>query len=101
MRVHSELADIDFGVGSIEKADGQLIIDSDPSSTIATKIILAPHEARATIAKLVSSGAFWRFLFTLPFAGRGETSAERAHQARDENDDWQHRRTQTGINKPW
>ena len=96
MRVTSELADIEFQVGAIGRDGEQLIIDSAPESTLAARIVVSPRDARATLARLLFSGSAWGFLLRLPF------SPSRSADGRGGIDrQWQERRLQTGLNKPW
>ncbi|MGH6650597.1 MAG: hypothetical protein ACREB7_05625 [Sphingopyxis sp.] len=94
MRVVSSLADIDFAIGRIARAGGDLVIESSEDSTIATKVTVTPADARRSIGALLTSPSVWRFLVTLPFA-----SSRRA--APGQGDAWAERRRRTGLNKPW
>lgn len=94
MRVVSSLADIDFAIGRIARAGGDLVIESSEDSTIATKVTVTPADARRSIGALLTSPSVWRFLVTLPFA-----SSRRS--AGDQSDTWAERRRRTGLNKPW
>ncbi len=97
MKVNSTLADIDFDVGELRRSNGNLIIDSDANSTIPTQIVVTPADARATIRKFLFSSNVWKFLLTLPFAGRG-TSDNRSLNV---TANWESRRSKRGVNKPW
>ncbi len=95
MKVISELADIEFQVGAITREGDELIIDSAPESTLAARIAISARDARATIARLLSSPSAWGFLLRLPFAAR------RRQGKATEDHAWQQRRARTGLNKPW
>lgn len=94
MRVISSLADIDFGIGRVARAGGNLVIESSEDSTIATKVTVTPRDALKSIGILLTSPSVWLFVLTLPFAGfaaKGETPGNA----------WAERRSRTGLNKPW
>lgn len=95
MKVISPLADIDFGIGKISRNGENLVIESTADSTMDTQIVVTPKDARATLRKIVTSGATWRFLVALPFA-RNKRSNRSVH-----SDEWNNRRSDTGLNKPW
>ena len=95
MRVVSELADIEFQVGAISRRGDELELLSSPDSTLATRVVVGPRDALATLARIILSASAWGFLLRLPFAllreGRGQAD-DRA---------WRERRAGTGLNKPW
>lgn len=95
MKVISPLADIDFGIGRISRNGENLVIESTAESTMETQIVVTPKDARATLRKILASGATWRFLFALPFA-----RDNRSNRSVD-SDEWNDRRRGTGLNKPW
>ena len=95
MRVISELADIDFQVGAISRRGDELVIDSAADSTLASRIVIRPREALATLLRLATSAAAWGFLLRLPFALLRAGRQEAGDQA------WRERRTRIGLNKPW
>ena len=95
MRVVSELADIQFNIGRVSRRGNDLLVESDPHSTLETRITITPSDALATIAKLLRSPSALLFTIGLPFfwfrsRGRGGNSTE-----------WEARRQRTGLNKPW
>ena len=95
MRVISELADIDFQVGAISRRGDELVIDSAADSTLASRIVIRPREALATLLRLATSAAAWGFLLRLPFA------LLRAGRQEADDQAWRERRERIGLNKPW
>ena len=95
MKVTSELADIEFGIGAVSQDDGNLVITSDADSTMATTISVSPADFRRTFRRLVFNGSFWGFMLTAPFR-RGSSSAGAGGDSA-----WNERRGRQGINKPW
>ena len=95
MRVRSPLADIDFNVGRLRLQGRDLVVESDPDSSLETTLFVSPADAWLTLKRCLFSGAFWRFMLTLPW--RGARSANVAQNA----DEWTRRRSRTGLNKPW
>ncbi|ABQ68057.1 hypothetical protein [Rhizorhabdus wittichii] len=94
MRVTSSLADIDFEVGELRVEAGELVVESGAASTIATTVRLDPAEGRRILGLLIFSGATWRFLASMLFAGRKASGASASSA-------WEERRQRTGLNKPW
>ncbi|MCY4564816.1 MAG: hypothetical protein OXE40_10115 [Gammaproteobacteria bacterium] len=95
MKVVSELADIEFQVGAIARQGNELIIESSADSTLATRVIVSPKDARAAIRRLLASPSAWGFLLRLPF------TLSRARQEQAGNQAWEERRRSVGLNKPW
>ena len=93
MRVISSLADIEFAIGRIGRSGPDLVIESSPDSTIATKVTVTPRDALRSIAALVTSPSTWSFLLALPFASRRNPVPR--------HDGWEERRRRVGLNKPW
>ena len=95
MKVVSELADIEFQVGAIARQGDELIIESSADSTLATRVIVSPKDARAAIRRLLASPSAWGFLLRLPF------TLPRARQDNRDHRVWEERRRSVGLNKPW
>lgn len=96
MRVISSLADIDFGIGRILRRGGNMVIESSDDSTIKTIVTVTPRDALRSLWSLATSPSAWIFVLTLPFAGLTRNSGSASNV-----DDWERRRKNTGLNKPW
>lgn len=97
MRVISSLADIDFGVGAIRRAGRNLVIESSADSTIPTTVTMTPRDAGKSIARLILSPSTWLFVLMLPFTlWSGNSNSSSSSSA-----EWEKRRKDTGLNKPW
>ena len=94
MRVTSPLADIDFQVGEISRQGDSLVVSSGPGSTIDTQIHVSPADARASLGRILLSGAAWAFLLGLLVPARRT-------RASGSDEKWRARRQGTGVNKPW
>jgi len=94
MRVVSSLADIDFAIGRIARAGRDLVVESAPDSTIATKVTVTPRDARRSLRVLLTSPSVWVFVLTLPFASLGGARPASGGA-------WEERRRRIGLNKPW
>ncbi len=95
MKVISALADIEFGVGRLDRRGDALVVFSDEKSTMATEIIVSPEDARATLGRVLFSWTAWRFFLLLPFRRTKKRAGD------TDRDAWQNRRGSTGLNKPW
>lgn len=94
MRVASPLADIDFHVGRISRHDDGLLIESRADSSLPTRVIVSPDDARQVLKVLLRSPGVLGFALGLLFR-RGAGGAQSGDDA------WRRRRTEIGVNKPW
>ena len=67
MRVRSKLADVEFLVGSIERRENDLIINSRPDQPLKSRIYISPRDVLALLGKLIASPAAWVFMLGLPY----------------------------------
>ncbi len=67
MRVRSKLADVEFLVGSIERKENDLLINSDPEQPLKSRIYISPDDALTLLGKLILSPAAWVFFLGFPF----------------------------------
>jgi hypothetical protein len=67
MRVRSKLADVEFRFGSIERKDGELIINSHPDQSMKSRVYISPADVVTVLGKLLTSPGAWGFMLRLPY----------------------------------
>lgn len=91
MRVKSDLADVDFHLGSIRRSQRGLVIASREGSSLPTVVEVGREDVLAAmVAILRSPSALW-YVLTVPFrrAQKDQTAGNAVTTVVDE------------INKPW
>ncbi len=67
MKVRSKLADIDFVFGSFEYKKDHLIVHSDPSHSMETKVYVSPDDILSGLAKALANPMVWVYVLGFPF----------------------------------
>jgi hypothetical protein len=67
MKVRSKLADIDFLFGSFEYKKDHLIVHSDDSQTMKTKVYVSPNDILSAFGKALSNPMVWVYFLCFPF----------------------------------
>jgi len=67
MKVRSKLADIDFVFGSIEYKKDHLIVHSDPSQPMQSKVFVSPDDILSGLAKAIANPMVWVYFLGFPF----------------------------------
>jgi len=67
MKVRSKLADIDFIFGSFEYKKDHLIVHSDPSQPMETKVYVSPDDILSGLAKALANPMVWVYVLGFPF----------------------------------
>jgi len=97
MKVHSPLANMDIGIGEVERKGNDLVLKSGPGSSIDAVITVSAREVVCTIGTILSTPSGLLFVLGLPFFwlrqrfGRGAAASAVAHSSMKAVD----------INKPW
>ena len=97
MKVHSPLANMDIGIGDVERHGNDLVLKSGPDSSIDAVIIVSAREVLRTIGIVLSTPSGLIFVLGLPLFwlrqrfGRGAAARAVAHSSMKTVD----------INKPW
>ena len=66
MKVKSKLANVDFLIGSIERKESTLVISSDPSQPMRSKVYVTPQDVTLFLRKLFMSPSGLLFILGLP-----------------------------------
>ena len=75
MKVKSKLADVDFRFGAIQRKDNMLVIASDPSQKMQSKVYITPDDVLQFLGKLLTSPSGLLFVIGFPvfyFRARGQ-----------------------------
>lgn len=67
MKVKSKLADVDFTIGRLYRKDHRLLIDSDPSQPMKSRVYVEPADVALFLRKLVMSPSAWVFFLGFPW----------------------------------
>jgi len=67
MKVRSKLADVDFQFGRFEYKKDHLIIHSDPSQTMQSKVYVSPDDVLAALGKALRNPMVWLYVIAFPF----------------------------------
>ena len=67
MKVRSKLADIDFLFGSFEYKKDHLIVHSDDSQAMKTKVYVSPDDIVSAFGKALSNPMVWVYFLGFPF----------------------------------
>jgi hypothetical protein len=67
MKVRSKLADIDFVFGSIEYKKDHLIVHSDPSQPMQSKVFVSPDDVLSGLGKALVNPMVWVYFLGFPF----------------------------------
>jgi len=67
MKVRSKLADIDFVFGRIEYKKDHLIIHSDPSQPLQSKVYVSPDDFVSGFGKAMVNPRVWLYILFFPF----------------------------------
>jgi len=67
MKVRSKLADIDFVFGSIEYKKDHLIVHSDPSQPMQSKVFVSPDDVLSGLGKALANPMVWVYFLGFPF----------------------------------
>ncbi len=67
MKVRSKLADIDFVFGSFEYKKDHLIVHSDPSQSMETRVYVSPDDILSGLAKALANPMVWVYVLGFPF----------------------------------
>jgi hypothetical protein len=97
MKVHSPLANMDIGIGQVERQGNDLVLRSGPGSSIDAVITVSAREVLRTIATVLSTPSGLVFVLGLPYfwlrqrLGRGAAANAIPRSSTQAVD----------INKPW
>ncbi|MCA8896704.1 MAG: hypothetical protein KDA48_15715 [Amphiplicatus sp.] len=81
MRVQSSLADIDFVIGEMRREGDNLILTSDPSSSLEATVRMKPSDAARMLKAFFKSPTAIGYALSLPFlwlGGKSETKSAAA-----------------------
>jgi len=67
MKVRSKLADIDFLFGRFEYKKDHLIVHSDDSQAMKTKVYVSPNDILSAFGKALSNPMVWVYILGFPF----------------------------------
>lgn len=67
MKVKSKLADVDFLFGRFEYKKDHLIIHSDPSQPMQSKVYVSPEDVVSATGKALRNPMVWVYLLCFPF----------------------------------
>lgn len=67
MKVKSKLADIDFEFGYFEYKKDHLIIHSDASQAMQSKVYVSPDDIVSAAGKALANPKVWLYLLGFPF----------------------------------
>jgi hypothetical protein len=67
MKVRSRLADVDFQFGRFEYKKDHLIIHSDPSQIIQSKVYVSPDDVVTALSKALVNPMVWLYVIAFPF----------------------------------
>jgi hypothetical protein len=67
MKVKSKLADIDFEFGRFEYKKDHLIVHSDVSQSMQSKVYVSPDDVLAALGKALANPMVWVYLLFFPF----------------------------------
>jgi len=67
MKVRSKLADIDFVFGSFEYKKDHLIVHSDPSRSMESKVFVSPDDILSGLGKALKNPMVWVYVLGFPF----------------------------------
>lgn len=67
MKVKSKLADVDFLFGRFEYKKDHLIIHSDPSQPMQSKVYVSPDDIVSAAGKALRNPMVWVYLLGFPF----------------------------------
>jgi hypothetical protein len=67
MKVRSKLADVDFQFGQFEYKKDHLIIHSEESQAMKTKVYVSPNDIVSALGEIVKKPMVWLYLLAFPF----------------------------------
>jgi hypothetical protein len=67
MKVRSKLADIDFVFGKFEYKKDHLIVHSDPSQSMESKVYVSPNDIVSGLARALVNPMVWVYVLGFPF----------------------------------
>ena len=67
MKVRSKLADIDFVFGRFEYKKDHLIVHSDPTRSMESKVYVSPNDILSGLAKALINPMVWVYFLGFPF----------------------------------
>jgi hypothetical protein len=67
MKVRSKLADVDFRFGRFEYKKDHLIIHSDPSQAMQSKVYVSPDDIVTATCRALANPMVWLYLLAFPF----------------------------------
>jgi hypothetical protein len=67
MKVRSKLADIDFVFGRFEYKKDHLIVHSDATRSMESKVYVSPNDILSGIGTALSNPMVWVYLLGFPF----------------------------------
>lgn len=67
MKVRSKLADVDFQFGRFEYKKDHLIIHSDPSQAMQSKVYVSPDDVVTAVCRALANPMVWLYLLAFPF----------------------------------
>ncbi len=97
MKVHSPLANMDIGIGDVERKGNDLVLKSGPGSSIDAVITVSAREVVRTIGTILSTPSGLLFVLGLPFFWLRERFAWGAAASAIPRSSLQ----TVDINKPW
>ncbi len=67
MKVRSKLADVDFQFGQFEYKKDHLIIHSEESQAMKTKVYVSPNDIVSALGQMLKKPMVWLYLLAFPF----------------------------------
>jgi len=67
MKVRSKLADVDFAFGRFEYKKDHLIIHSDPTQPMQSKVYVSPNDVLSAFGHALANPMVWVYFLGFPF----------------------------------